>query len=73
MADAPEGWAAIQRDPDRLEKWAERNLIKFIKGKCKVLPQGRNNPMHHYTLGPDRLESSFAKNLVIVVDKLTVS
>lgn len=29
--------------------------------------------MHHYTLGLDRLESSFAENLVIVVDRLTMS
>lgn len=70
VADAPEGWAVIHRDLGRLEKRADRNLTKFIKGKCKVLPQGRKNPMHHYTLRP---ESSFVKNLVIVVDKLTMS
>ncbi|KAK4831780.1 hypothetical protein QYF61_019093 [Mycteria americana] len=46
MADTPEGCAAIQRDLDRLEKWAGRNLVKFDKGKCKVLHLGRNIPMH---------------------------
>jgi len=33
VADTPVGCAAIQRDPDRLESWAERNLIKFNKGE----------------------------------------
>ena len=34
--DMPEGHAAIQRDLNGLEKWADRNFIKFSKGKCKV-------------------------------------
>lgn len=37
---------AIQRYLDRLEKWAERNLIKLNKGKCQVLCLERNNPWH---------------------------
>lgn len=33
VADKPEGRAAIQRDLGRLEKWANRSLIEFNKGK----------------------------------------
>lgn len=39
--------AVIQRNLNRLEKWDDRNLMKFSKGKGKVLLSlGRNNPMH---------------------------
>ncbi|KAK4827174.1 hypothetical protein QYF61_015136 [Mycteria americana] len=40
----PDGCAAIQKDLDKLEKWAEKNLNPYSKGECQVLHLGRNNP-----------------------------
>jgi len=55
--------------------WAERNLVKFTKGKCRVLHLERNNPMHQYRLGVDLLESSSVKRDlgVLVNNKLSTS
>ena len=70
MADTLEGCAAIQQDLNRLESWAERNLMTFHKSKCRVLHLERNNHMHQYSLGDDLLErSSTEKNLFFLVNK----
>ena len=38
VADTLEGFATIQQDLDRLDCWAERNLIRFNKSKCSLAP-----------------------------------
>lgn len=35
--DMFEGKAAIQMQIDKLEEWADRNLMKFSQEKCKIL------------------------------------
>lgn len=53
-------------DFDRLEKWAERNPMKFNNGNWKALNLGRNNPIHQ-----DRLAGKqfCKKRLEVLVDK----
>jgi len=69
VADTLNGCAAIQRDLDRLEKWANRNL-KLSKGKFQFLNLRRSKPGHKYRLGSNSPKSSFAEtNLRVTMNE----
>ena len=69
VVDIPEGHDAIQRDLDRLEQWAQENLMRFNKTKCNVWHLGHCNPHYQYKLGGVRIEHSPAKRDVgVLVD-----
>ncbi|PKU44719.1 pol- hypothetical protein [Limosa lapponica baueri] len=68
--DTLEGRDAIQRDLDRLERWARVNFMKFNKDKCMILHICWGNSKHKYRLGGKCIENSpKKKDLRVSVDK----
>lgn len=75
VADTREVSSVTQQELDRMEIWAERNIVGFYKGKHRVLHLGRNNLMHLCKLVADLLErSSVEKDQgVVVVSRLAIT
>jgi len=58
-------------DLDRLDRWAQANLMKFNKAKREVLHLSQGNPKHRRRSGKEWLESCpEEKGLGVLIDAL---
>lgn len=55
-----EGRAAILKNLNNLEKWTDRNIMKFNKSKLSTVHLGWHDPVYPNRLGAHWLEISFA-------------
>ncbi|GAB0194453.1 hypothetical protein GRJ2_001910600 [Grus japonensis] len=67
-ADTSGGRATRQEDLNRLEEWANKNLMKFNKDKCKVLHLGKHNPGLQHRLGSRAGEQFCERHLGVLMD-----
>ncbi|PKU39920.1 pol- hypothetical protein [Limosa lapponica baueri] len=68
VIDTPEGWDALQRDLDRLEK-SHVKLMRFNNAKFKAPHMGQGNPQYRYRLEEEEIKSSTAeKDLEVLLD-----
>ena len=59
VANTLESRTVILSKVDKLEKGADRNLMKFNPGKCRALHLAWQNPTHNYRPGRSWLKSIF--------------